>query len=58
MQVPGFTGEAYQRWPRGLAASIARLVREEGKGLILVIDKGNIVFGGTDITKNVTEKLK
>jgi outer membrane protein len=30
----------------------------KAKGLILVIDKGNIVFGGTDITKDVTEKLK
>jgi outer membrane protein len=28
------------------------------KGLILVIDKGNIVFGGVDITKDVTDKLK
>ena len=30
----------------------------KGKGLILVVDKGNIVFGGTDITKDVTDKLK
>jgi outer membrane protein len=30
----------------------------KSKGLILVVDKGNIVFGGTDITKDVTEKLK
>ncbi|GAC1659077.1 MAG: hypothetical protein NVS4B13_03090 [Candidatus Elarobacter sp.] len=30
----------------------------KAKGLILVVDKGNIVFGGTDITKDVTEKLK
>jgi outer membrane protein len=30
----------------------------KGKGLILVVDKGNIVFGGMDITKDVTEKLK
>jgi outer membrane protein len=30
----------------------------KSKGLILVIDKGNIVFGGTDITKDVTAKLK
>jgi outer membrane protein len=30
----------------------------KSKGLILVVDKGNIVFGGTDITKDVTAKLK
>ncbi|HEY0615057.1 MAG TPA: OmpH family outer membrane protein [Candidatus Elarobacter sp.] len=30
----------------------------KSKGLILVVDKGNIVFGGTDITKDVTDKLK
>ena len=30
----------------------------KSKGLILVIDKGNIVFGGVDITKDVTDKLK
>jgi len=30
----------------------------KAKGLILVIDKGNIVFGGTDVTKDVTDKLK
>jgi outer membrane protein len=30
----------------------------KAKGLILVVDKGNIVFGGTDITKDVTAKLK
>ncbi len=30
----------------------------KGKGLILVVDKGNIVFGGVDITKDVTDKLK
>jgi outer membrane protein len=30
----------------------------KAKGLILVVDKGNIVFGGTDITKDVTDKLK
>jgi outer membrane protein len=30
----------------------------KAKGLILVIDKGNIVFGGVDITKDVTDKLK
>jgi outer membrane protein len=30
----------------------------KAKGLILVVDKGNIVFGGVDITKDVTDKLK
>jgi outer membrane protein len=30
----------------------------KAKGLILVVDKGNVVFGGTDITKDVTAKLK
>jgi outer membrane protein len=30
----------------------------KGKGLILVVDKGNIVFGGIDITKDVSDKLK
>jgi len=30
----------------------------KAKGLILVVDKGNVVFGGTDITKDVTDKLK
>ena len=30
----------------------------KAKGLILVVDKGNIVFGGADITKDVTDKLK
>lgn len=30
----------------------------KSKGLILVVDKGNIVFGGTDITKDVVDKLK
>ena len=30
----------------------------KAKHLVLVIDKGNIVFGGTDITKDVTDKLK
>jgi outer membrane protein len=30
----------------------------KAKGLILVVDKGNIVFGGLDITKDVTDKLK
>jgi outer membrane protein len=38
---------------RGAIADIAK-----GKGLILVIDRGNIVFGGTDITTDVTAKLK
>jgi outer membrane protein len=28
------------------------------KGLILVIDKGNIIYGGTDITSDVTSALK
>lgn len=28
------------------------------KGLILVVDRGNVVFGGTDITNDVTAKLK
>ena len=30
----------------------------KAKGLILVIDRGNIVYGGTDITADVTAKLK
>lgn len=30
----------------------------KAKGLILVIDRGNIVYGGTDITSDVTAKLK
>ncbi len=30
----------------------------KSRGLILVIDKGNVVFGGTDVTKDVTDKLK
>lgn len=30
----------------------------KAKGLILVIDKGNIVFGGSDVTKDVTDKMK
>jgi outer membrane protein len=30
----------------------------KSKGLILVVDKGNVIFGGTDITKDVTAKLK
>jgi outer membrane protein len=38
---------------RGAISDVART-----KGLILVVDKGNIVFGGTDITKDVTDKLK
>jgi len=38
---------------RGAIGDVAK-----SKGLILVIDKGNIVFGGTDITKDVTDKLK
>jgi len=38
---------------RGAIGDVAK-----AKGLILVIDKGNIVFGGTDITKDVTDKLK
>ncbi len=38
---------------RGAIGDVAR-----AKGLILVIDKGNIVFGGSDITKDVTDKLK
>lgn len=37
-------------------AAIADVAKS--KGLILVVDKGNIVFGGTDITKDVTDKLK
>jgi outer membrane protein len=38
---------------RGIIGDVAK-----SKGLILVIDKGNVVFGGTDITKDVTDKLK
>ena len=38
---------------RGAIGDVAR-----AKGLILVVDKGNIVFGGTDVTKDVTDKLK
>jgi len=30
----------------------------KAKGLILVIDRGNVVFGGSDITTDVTAKLK
>jgi outer membrane protein len=37
-------------------AAIADIAK--GKGLILVIDRGNIVFGGMDITNDVTAKLK
>jgi outer membrane protein len=38
---------------RSAIADIAR-----AKGLILVVDRGNVVFGGTDITSDVTAKLK
>lgn len=38
---------------RGAIGDVAK-----AKGLVLVVDKGNIVFGGTDITKDVTDKLK
>jgi outer membrane protein len=38
---------------RGAIGDVAK-----SKGLVLVVDKGNIVFGGTDITKDVTDKLK
>jgi outer membrane protein len=38
---------------RGAIGEVAK-----AKGLILVVDKGNIVFGGVDITKDVTDKLK
>ncbi len=38
---------------RSVIADVAK-----SKGLILVVDKGNVVFGGTDITKDVTDKLK
>jgi len=38
---------------RGVIADVAK-----SKNLILVVDRGNIVFGGTDITKDVTDKLK
>ncbi|HEV3088916.1 MAG TPA: OmpH family outer membrane protein [Candidatus Elarobacter sp.] len=37
-------------------AAISEVAKK--KGLILVVDKGNIVFGGTDITKDTTDKLK
>ena len=30
----------------------------QSKGLVLVIDRGNIIYGGTDITADVTSKLK
>ena len=36
--------------------AISQVAKE--KGLILVVDKGNIIFGGTDITSDVTAKLK
>ena len=38
---------------RGAIADVAK-----AKGLMLVIDRGNIIFGGTDITSDVTAKLK
>jgi outer membrane protein len=38
---------------RGAIGDVAK-----SKGLVLVIDRGNIVFGGTDITSDVTAKLK
>ena len=28
------------------------------RGLILVIDRGNVIYGGTDITADVTSALK
>jgi outer membrane protein len=30
----------------------------KSKGLVLVVDRGNIIYGGTDITTDVTAKLK
>ncbi len=30
----------------------------KAKGLILVVDKGDVIYGGTDITTDVTSKLK
>jgi outer membrane protein len=30
----------------------------QSKGLVLVVDRGNIIYGGTDITADVTSKLK
>ena len=38
---------------RGAIADVAK-----AKGLMLVVDRGNVVFGGTDITTDVTAKLK
>ncbi len=38
---------------RGAIADVAK-----AKGLILVVDKGDIIYGGTDITSDVTAKLK
>ena len=38
---------------RDAMASVA-----QSKGLILVIDRTNIIYGGTDITADVTAKLK
>ncbi len=35
---------------------IAQVARK--RGLVLVIDKGNLVYGGTDITSDVTSALK
>jgi outer membrane protein len=37
-------------------AAIADVARQ--KGLVLVVDRGNIIYGGTDITADVTAKLK
>lgn len=38
---------------RGAISDVAK-----SKGLVLVIDRGNIIYGGTDITADVTSKLK
>ncbi len=38
---------------RGAIADVAKQ-----KGLVLVVDKGNIIYGGMDITTAVTDKLK
>lgn len=38
---------------RGAIADVAK-----GKNLVLVVDKGDIIYGGTDITTDVTSKLK
>ncbi len=38
---------------RGAISDVAK-----AKGLILVVDKGDIIYGGTDITADVTSKLK